>query len=133
MRQIECITPFSEIFLLYEWTILLGETTVRLESHHHFGSDRVYSVNLANGGVIGKYKLRTVLVSATEHGSSAGYSHCHRLGQNFPDFVHMRCDFVGIHSPKYCSFSLRIFYLLNITNWDRTQVFPTYEVFSRIQ
>jgi hypothetical protein len=27
--------------------------------------------------------------------------------------------------------SLNIFYLLNITNWDRTQVFPTYEGFSR--
>ena len=26
--------------------------------------------------------------------------------------------------------TLNIF-LLNITNWDRTQVFPTYEVFSR--
>jgi hypothetical protein len=47
--------PFSEIFLLYEWTILLGGTTVRLESHHHFESDRVYSVDLANGGLIGKY------------------------------------------------------------------------------
>ena len=88
MRQIdhECITPFSEILLLYEWTILLGGTTVHLESHHHFESDRVYSVDLANGGLIG----------------------------------------------RYCSFSLSIFYLLNIANWDRTQVFPTYEVFSRI-
>jgi hypothetical protein len=55
MRQIECITPFSEIFLSYEWRILLGGTTVHLESHHHFESDRIDSVDLANGGVIGKY------------------------------------------------------------------------------
>ena len=29
-----------------------------------------------------------------------------------------------------CSFSLNLFYLLNITNWGRTQVLPTDEVFS---
>ena len=29
--------------------------------------------------------------------------------------------------------SLNIFYLLNITNWDRTQVFPTYEGFPVVE
>ena len=67
---------------------------VRISRNRHHKRIRLYRCQHHLRWTAGQWQTSvTVFVSTSEHDSSAGYNHCHRLGRNFPDFV-------GIHTPK---------------------------------